>query len=540
MNHFLALFVALIVSMLLVPPMMRLAPRLGMVDQPAERKVHRQAVPRAGGLGIVLGTLAPLAFMLTPDTLLGCYLFGALVLLGFGLWDDARDLDHYTKFAGQLLAVIPLVYYGDLRITQFPLLGMGDIPAWIAAPFTVFALVGMINALNHSDGLDGLAGGLSILSLAAIAYLAYLADGGQTTTIALATLGGVLGFLRYHTHPARVFMGDGGSQFLGFTLGFLVVALTQRDDPALSPALTVLLLGLPLFDVITVLAQRMRRHLNWFRATKNHFHHRLLELGFNHHEAVVIIYVIQTLFVTSAVLMPYAPDGLILTLYLGVGGTLFACLVIARRHRWRAHAHVLPVRFSRLVDYFTTDERARLRPIQMLSLTLTALFAAVALSAAPIPGDMAIGAAVLAILAVIMLAASPRTDSLAIRALSYITAAFVVYLQIFAVPNGTWLSGGIELLYVFLIASAAISIRYSLGDEFRTTPTDYLVILVVIAAVVLLQAGKISTAFAMLAIKLIIAFYCCEAIHARLRHGWNVLPYAAVTTLIIVALRGLL
>jgi UDP-GlcNAc:undecaprenyl-phosphate GlcNAc-1-phosphate transferase len=109
-------------------------------------------------------------------------------------------------------------------------------------------MVGMINAINHSDGLDGLAGGESMLSLGGIAYLSYLAGGTTVTVMALATIGGLFGFMRFNTHPARIFMGDGGSQFLGYTLGFLAVLLTQKVNPVLSPALPALLLGLPIAD----------------------------------------------------------------------------------------------------------------------------------------------------------------------------------------------------------------------------------------------------------------------------------------------------
>ncbi|MBI3440555.1 MAG: undecaprenyl/decaprenyl-phosphate alpha-N-acetylglucosaminyl 1-phosphate transferase, partial [Proteobacteria bacterium] len=228
-------------------------------------------------------------------------------------------LGHYVKFVGQFLAVIVVVYYGNLYVTYLPFLD-AELTATIGKPFTVFAMVGVINALNHSDGLDGLAGGMSLLSLSAIAYLAYLVDEGAarniTILIALATIGGVIGFLRYNTHPARVFMGDGGSQFLGFTSGFLTVYLMEKVNPALSPALPALILGLPIIDILAVFVQRIYHGMNWFRASKNHIHHRLLQLGFDHYEAVVIIYSVQIVLVACAIMLPYEPDLLIAPLYL--------------------------------------------------------------------------------------------------------------------------------------------------------------------------------------------------------------------------------
>ena len=282
-GNLLSFFAAIVISAAIIPLMMRWAPRLGMVDLPDPRKVHTSPIPRVGGIGIVIGALIPIFLWVPLDASLYAYLFGSLVLLAFGVWDDCRELGHYVKFIGQFIAVLAVVYYGDVYVQTLPFMDLEPLSEPVARAFTVIALVGMINAINHSDGLDGLAGGLSVLSLGAIAYLAYMAEhGAAVVTVAIAVLGGVLGFLRYNTYPARVFMGDGGSQFLGFTLGFLAVYLIQKVDPALSPALPALLLGLPIVDILAVFAQRMYGGMNWFRATRNHVHHRLLEIDFDH------------------------------------------------------------------------------------------------------------------------------------------------------------------------------------------------------------------------------------------------------------------
>ena len=289
LTFLLPLIAGLAISMVLIPVMVRLAPRLGMIDKPDPRKVHAVPIPRVGGVGIVLGALLPIALLLPLDQSLIAYVFGALVLFGFGVLDDCRELGHYVKFIGQIIAVIAVVYFGDVYVTQLPFMGGEAISETAGRLFTVFAMVGLINAINHSDGLDGLAGGESLLSLAGIAYLSYLAGGMTVTLIALATIGGLFGFMRFNTHPARIFMGDGGSQFLGFTLGFLAVLLTQDVNPVLSPALPALLLGLPIADIIADFIQRIYHKMNWFRATRNHIHHRLLDLGFHHYESVVVV-----------------------------------------------------------------------------------------------------------------------------------------------------------------------------------------------------------------------------------------------------------
>ena len=334
LGFILPLIAALVVSMILIPLMVRLAPRLGMVDQPDARKVHAVPIPRVGGVGIVFGALLPVFFLVQLELSTLTYLVGALVLFVFGALDDSHELNHYVKFIGQFIAVIGVVYFGDVYVTNFPFMGGEPLSEAIGKPFTVIAMVGMINAINHSDGLDGLAGGESLISLCAIAYLAYFSGGNEVVIISLAIIGGLLGFIRFNTHPAVIFMGDSGSQFLGFSLGYLAVLLTQDVNPALSPALPLLLLGLPIADIIAVFIQRIYQKMNWFRATRNHIHHRLLDLGFHHYESVVVIYSLHLLLVILALLMPYEADGLIAGAYLAVISIVFVLLFVAEKTGW--------------------------------------------------------------------------------------------------------------------------------------------------------------------------------------------------------------
>ncbi|NIR30073.1 MAG: undecaprenyl/decaprenyl-phosphate alpha-N-acetylglucosaminyl 1-phosphate transferase, partial [Gammaproteobacteria bacterium] len=206
----LVLVTAMVISMALIPLAARMAPAVGMIDRPDARKVHAVPIPRVGGIGIVIGALVPMVLVAEADDLSVAFAIGGVALLLIGAWDDVEALDPYVKLLGQIVAAALVVYYGDLYVRYFPFLGHDPLPAWIGQPFTVFALVGAINALNTSDGLDGLAGGESVLSLAGVTYLAYQADGVSALMLAAATIGGVFGFLRYNSHPARVFMGDSG------------------------------------------------------------------------------------------------------------------------------------------------------------------------------------------------------------------------------------------------------------------------------------------------------------------------------------------
>ena len=535
-------FAGIVISAAIIPLMIRWAPRLGMVDIPDPRKVHTTPIPRVGGIGIVIGALIPVFLWAPLDASLHAYLIGSLVLLVFGTWDDCRELGHYVKFIGQFIAVLVVVYYGDVYVHTLPFMDMEPLSEPVARAFTVIAMVGMINAVNHSDGLDGLAGGLSVLSLGCIAYLAYMAEhGAAVITIAIAALGGVLGFLRYNTHPARVFMGDGGSQFLGFTLGFLAVYLVQKVDPALSPALPALFLGLPIVDILAVFAQRVKGGMNWFRATRNHVHHRLLDLGFDHYEAVVIIYSIQALFIVSAILLRYDADWLILLLYLGVCALLFLFLVLAKHYGWKAHKPHTISRLSRLVGAARQHSLLTKGPSQLVALAIPLLFIVVSLLAAQVPRDFGIGAFILAVLMVLYVGVLGTKDSIVIRVISYVTAAFVIYLETKYTGLGNHLIHTIALtFFVALAVAIGFAVRFAEDAQFKTTPMDFLVIFIVISIGILTRQDAEQSQLALLVAKLVVVFYGCELILARVRTRWNPLSISMLTTLGVLGFRGLL
>ncbi|BAU48026.1 glycosyl transferase [Sulfurifustis variabilis] len=540
MQYLLAFFTALVISVSIIPLMIRLAPRLGLVDRPDARKVHCQPIPRAGGAGIVLGALIPLALWLPIDPLLLAYLWGSLTLLAFGLWDDAVELGHYTKFLGQFVAVLPVVYYADLHVYCLPFSGLEALPDAITKPFTVFAIVGMINALNHSDGLDGLAGGLSVLSLAAIAYLSHGAGDQTAMIVSLSALGGIVGFLRYNTHPARVFMGDGGSQFLGFSLGFLAVLLTQRTNPALSPALPALLLGLPIVDILAVFVQRVYQGMNWFKATRNHIHHRLLDLGFGHYGSVVVIYSVQTVFVLSAVLMSYENDSIILGLYLIICGMLFAFLYTAESHGWRMARTKPAPRLTRLVESLKRHPRFKSALLTAVAMAIAGLFLAASILTSHVPRDMAIGSLALAALLLFLIGVRRDTSILA-RTVNYITAAFVIYLESQYIPSlGIALVNWAGTAFFALLAVAiGMAMRYAESD-FRTTPMDFLILFLVLSVGFLAEQELVQTQLGIMLVKLVIVFYGCELVLSRLGPKWNPLNLSALSALGILGFRGLI
>lgn len=543
MNPFFQLALAVAVSMLVIPLMRSFAPRLGLVDMPDARKVHSTPIPRVGGWGIMLGSLLPLLLVVTPDRLVLSFLIGYLVLFAFGVWDDAKTIGHWAKFIGQLFAAAIVVYYGDLWVARLPFIE-GAIPPQLGRPFTVFALIGVINAINHSDGLDGLAGGESILSLIALAILGYLSGSSLVLGISLATIGGIFGFLRYNSHPAFVFMGDCGSQVLGFTLGFLVVYLTQSANTAVSAALPLLILGVPLADILSVLYQRIRGGMNWFRATRNHIHHRLMQVGFDHYETVVIIYLLQAILVVCAVLERYDSDATVTLVYLAVVATLLLLLGAAEARGFRIRrAAGAQSRITRLITAFKANRGIFMAALGVITVVTPVVMLLSAVCVVRIPSDFAAPAAVLALVPAVQLlwprAAKPALLRLAI----YASAIFPAYLLISYVGE---LPPGVQSMTtaVILVLTAAILLYVSFSAEqrFHTTPTDYLIACGLVALTVFGSIDVNSRNVVEAVLFAAVLMYACEIIVASTpgSAGPRVLQFSTLGTLLVIMLRGAL
>lgn len=540
MIYLLSFIVAMAVSMAAIPLLIRAAPTVGMIDIPDSRKVHETPIPRVGGIGIVIGALVPILLWAGTDHWLISYIFGCGILLVFGVWDDIKELGHYAKFAGQLAAVIPIVYYSDIYVFHLPFIGFDEIPPAIGKPFTVFALLGMINAINHSDGLDGLAGGMATLSLACIGYLAFLAEGYTVLMVVIATMGGVFGFLRFNNHPARVFMGDGGSQFLGLTLGVLAVVLTQNVNPALSPALPALFLGLPIADILAVFWLRAYGGMNWFRATRNHIHHRLLERGFDHYESVVVIYAVQIFFILCAIFLSYESDWLIASIYVGVCALIFVLLTLGEKVNWIAHTGRGQSRLSSIILAFKEHRMVKKIPSAVVEIAIPALFLVVVTFADDVPNDVAVSSLVLAVILFISMKFGTGPHTFLTQAIVYVTAAFVVYIQSGHIDIDDDLRNLVDIIYfVPLVVIIGLVVRLSSEGRFSSSPMDYLVIFIALFTGVLLQNQPSQAELGFMVVKMVIVFYGCEVIINRMTTRWNVLNLSTAASLVILAAKGL-
>jgi len=537
MTALLAMMTALVISIALTPLMIRLAPRFGMVDQPDPRKVHLKPIPRVGGLGIAIGTLVALLLFVPIDAMVAWYLFGAAVLLVFGAADDSMELGHYVKFIGQFVAVIPIVHFGDLWVTTLPVFDIALSP-WVGKPFTVIAIVGVINAINHSDGLDGLASGEALMSFAAIAYLGFLAGGAQCLAFAAAAAGGILGFLRFNTHPAKVFMGDAGSQFLGYTLGVMVVLLTQKVNPALSMAVPALLIGLPIVDIVAVFAQRIHGGMNWFKATRNHIHHRLLAIGFQHYQAVLIIYTVQAVMVVNAVNLAYESDLLIIGLYLALSALVFLALIVAERTGWRADVAGRQWLILGLLDTIRDSQIIAVLPRWFVYFAVPAFMVAgaFAVDTSSLDSRVALGLIGLLLIAFIPLHKVWQGEYLSRLAVYSLIPLIVWSVQLDGQATGTGLWAYAGAFFALLGISILLAAKFAADrDQFSPNTMDFLLLLFVVIAGVVLGSGSDDTAsLGSLLVQVVILFYGCELIMRMSRVGSQVLASAAGVGLLVI------
>ncbi len=336
MIYFSTLLLSLFITITLIPVSRKLAIRLHGMDIPNERKVHPYPIPKNGGIAMALGICVSVLLWANGDQLVQAVLLGTGIVVVFGLVDDFKGIGYKGKFVGQIAAALVVIFYGGLTIKSLGMLLPYDVllPVWVAIPLTLLVIVGVTNAINLSDGLDGLAGGISLLSFICIGYLAYRTENIGIALFSVAVVGAIFGFLRFNTYPATLFMGDAGSQCLGFTGITLCLGLTQGNTP-LSPLLPLLLLGFPVLDTVTVMLDRVYHGRSPLKADTNHFHHKLIGLGFYHTEAVFIIYVIQAFLVTAAFVLRFYSEWLLLNLYIGLSGLILLGFFIASKTRWK-------------------------------------------------------------------------------------------------------------------------------------------------------------------------------------------------------------
>ncbi len=335
--------VAFLTTFLLVPPVRRFAVEWRLGDKPNGRKLHAHAIPHLGGIAIFGGFfLALLTLLATPFGIeqagrVMALLPGLLIVFGLGLVDDLRGLGASAKLVYQLLAAACVVAMGASLHYGGASLAFG-----MAIGLSIFWYVGVCNSVNLIDGLDGLAAGTSALAGLGFLFVGARLGDGAVVLVALSLVGALTAFIRFNFHPARIFMGDTGSMFIGFTLAFLACLLAPRVGVWTALFGSAAILGVPILDTATAILRRVvaRRHI--FKADGEHTHHKLMQLGLSHRGAVLVLYALSSVF---AVLGSGALLGQTQLLYwaLGLAGAVGASVaILSRAGGSRAQGEVLP------------------------------------------------------------------------------------------------------------------------------------------------------------------------------------------------------
>ncbi len=332
MQTYLCVYVgAALVALVITPAVIALARRVDAVDRPGARTVHTHPVPRIGGVAIFVAAICPILAVLFLDNRIGdafrrsslqiSTLVGmATLIFLIGLVDDLRGLPARVKLAVETLAAAALCYVGvrisSLEITEGCLLPLGQ---W-GTPLTILWIIGITNAVNLSDGLDGLAAGVSAVACAVIAIFAIYSENLVMAIFMLALLGGLSGFLFYNFNPAKIFMGDCGSLFVGFTIAASSAMCLTKSSALVGLALPFLALGIPIFDAFFAILRRFLERRSLFAPDRSHFHHRLIDLGLKQRHAVLAIY----LFTCAATGL-----GLFMMVRRDIGAlVVFACILL--------------------------------------------------------------------------------------------------------------------------------------------------------------------------------------------------------------------
>lgn len=306
-NYILPLFVALALGFLVTPSVRTLAIKIGAMDHPDPRKVHNGIMPRMGGLAVYLAFIISVLLFreLTPQV--WGLIAGATVIVLVGILDDTRGLSPRIKLLGQIIAASTIIPFGlQVHYITNPLTGNILYLGAFSIPLTIFWVVAVTNAVNLIDGLDGLAGGVSCIAALTMAAVIWTQWGGyaaENIMLVLTMAAAVAGFLKHNFHPAKIFLGDTGSLFLGYTLSVMAIMGLTKSATAVSIIIPLVILGVPLLDTFFAVIRRYHKHQPIFQPDKEHLHHQLMAMGLSHRQTVLAIYALSSFLGINAVVL---------------------------------------------------------------------------------------------------------------------------------------------------------------------------------------------------------------------------------------------
>jgi UDP-GlcNAc:undecaprenyl-phosphate GlcNAc-1-phosphate transferase len=311
-DGFLALALAAVVSLLATPVAGALAWRIGAIDHPRERGLHQIPTPRLGGLAILVTVVAAGLVFLPFDRQTQGILIGAAVIALVGAADDLLELSADFKIAGQTLAaVIPVASGVHVDTMTIPFIGHVDLSEPVSYAVTVIGLVALMNVINFIDGVDGLAAGVCLIAALTFAAIALSLDRQAAGVLAMITAGACIGYLRHGFAPASIFLGDSGSNLLGFLLGAIVVQGALKTNAVIALVFPLVILAVPILDSGFVIAKRIKYGKPIYTADKWHFHHRFANIGFSARRTTLYLYawtLVLALLALALRFVPYSDD----------------------------------------------------------------------------------------------------------------------------------------------------------------------------------------------------------------------------------------
>lgn len=308
-----SLFMSIVIAYIATPYAIKFAHKIDAVDVPTDnRRMHKKPVPLLGGLAIMTAFLITSIVMMRYHRLLWQIIPGALLIAVLGIIDDRKPLPAWPKFLVQCIAAsLPIAVNPKIiidSISGFNIFGIDRINFGVfAIPVTILWIVGITNAVNLIDGLDGLATGISTIASFSMLVVAVIKMSNDSNEYSVAILtaalaGGCLGMLPYNKNPAKVFLGDTGATFLGYTLAVISIQGLFKAYAAVSFAVPLLVLGLPILDTMVAVIRRLKEHKSPFSADRSHIHHKLIDLGLDQRQAVRLLYAVSAIMAVSAVI----------------------------------------------------------------------------------------------------------------------------------------------------------------------------------------------------------------------------------------------
>ena len=308
LNIFYSFLSALLICYIAIPKLIFLAQKFKLLDTPEDRSSHKVCTPFFGGIAIFIGVIFSLLFWVDNFKNIQFILVSILIVFIVGVIDDLRPISPSKKLIGQIIAALILIFLCDLQIdSMHGVLGVYDLPVWIAVLFTIFVVIVIINGFNLIDGIDGLAGGIGLISSLSFGVIALIIDQIDIALIAFTLSGALIGFLKFNIFPARIFMGDTGSLVVGMILSILAINCIKYGLVTETfklqnkgPLLAISFLAIPLFDSLRVFVIRSVKGDGPLVAGRDHIHHAFLDLNYGHKYTSIVLCAISAFLIMGS------------------------------------------------------------------------------------------------------------------------------------------------------------------------------------------------------------------------------------------------